>query len=235
MSELQLPIYQSLRSDSTKWETERFLNPNELVIQTHRFMKQFQERATKKTMPTHIFFLDKGARKIGEMFEILFSTYCPGVTVPQINYINFGGQRSGPDGSVVIPFRGDPDIIQTTYEVQDNARILIVDDFAETSDTKRKATQSLKQAYPHAIVESTIVYDKIPNWQGDREYAGIDEYSARDYMNMALDILNNQLASKGIHFDSLGDFVLRHKTEDLSFGLWDRYSTLEKKVMGSIS
>ncbi len=227
-----LPIYQSLRNNPERWETDRFLSPSELIHQTHRFMQTFEEKAARKALPTDIFFLDKGAHKIGEMFEILFPEYCPTVVMPRVHYINFGRQRVGPEGSVVIPFRGDPDIIKATYPVQEGARILIVDDFAETNDTRWNSQRSIARAYPQVKVESLVVYNKIPNWQGVAEYAGVDEYTSKDYDTMILQALNNELAHQNIHFDSLTDFILNHNNYD--YEVWNRYRALEDALLGSI-
>lgn len=227
---LHLPIYESLHSDGTKWELDQFLTSDELVSQTHAFMKRLEPYVRSGTRPPAMVFLDKGARKIGEMVEVLFGAYYPDVPTPEVEYINIGRPRINAEKETVIPFRGDPHIIQSNYSLQAHDRILIIDDYAETNDTVFKARKAFKNAYPHAEVMTMVAYTKIPQWQGVADYAGVEEYTTQDFAHIALQRLNEEIASQGVHFGDLHE-MYRYLTND---EISRRFLQLNNELTGSI-
>lgn len=198
-----LPLYERLRlhnPDDTKI-VEQYMTVDELVEQTHAFMRRYAAIPAEKR-PSTIFFLDKGARPIARIFRQLHDVYNPGEEMPAMKFVNVG--RGG--GVTQETPTGDSQAIHDTYApyMDTRGRILILDDFEDSGKTLDNAKKLLGDAFPDAELVGDLsdydrqpqrtVYSKIPAWSlsgpEGAEYTGVKEATLYDTWEASLAKVN---------------------------------------------
>lgn len=231
---LLLPIYEALGKDQPDRIEDLFLTPNDMVDQIHNLMLEFRKMEEKGQLPDVIFLLDRGAAILEQPVRALFTFYCTQEVSPIILHINIGRSTVGKHGTN-IPFNGNPDILKSSYKDQlpaDPKRILILDDYIRSGKTIQKAKFIFQRAFPNINISTLAAFTKIPKWQGRSDYTGLEEYTSNDYSNLALDKLNDEIGSKKLHFDSVGDLIRAISDENrwLSF----RFYEIKREISGNI-
>lgn len=213
-----------------KGQEDKFLTPEELIIQTDKFMQRFGEMIKKQEISDTIFFLDKSARPVAYMFRKLFPIYYSGAKVPEIRFINIGGSGSKLYDTDSRPFTGDLEIIRQTYgkHINMKGRIAIVDEYSHTGQASKRATELLSKAFPTATVTTMVAYDKLPNWYQNMDYLGVEEYTKYDYEGMALEKLNQELGTKyKDRWEMTNDIT---KPSTVSSRFWEIYQEMEGTI-----
>lgn len=192
------PFYNSLKktTDPERPSIE-FLDVERLKNETDSFMNRMVEKYNTGIFPDTIFFMDRSARPIGQMFMDLLPSYLPEAPMPEIRYVNMGGQRSKEKRPNSRPFDADPSIINEVYgsHINQSGNILLVDEFSY--DNKReaiaRAAEIFTKAFPNAKIKTDVVYSALPNWYNNPKYLGVDTYSIKDYQEMALSRFNIEM------------------------------------------
>lgn len=231
---LSLPIYESLGKDQPGRMDDLFLTTDEMISQVHNLMLEFKKMDEKEELPDVIFLLDRGAAVLEQPIKTLFPFYCRQKSAPVILHINIGRSTVGKHGTN-IPFNGNPDTLKSSYKdllPTDTKHILILDDYVRSGETIQRAKYIFQRAFPGIEISTIAAFTKIPRWQGRSDYTGLEEYTGDDYANLALDKLNDEISSKGLHFDSVGDLIraVSDETRWLSF----RFYEIKREISGNI-
>lgn len=227
VSSEQFPGYSSFER---RGQEDKFLTPEELIVQTNAFMQRFGEMIQKQELPETIFFLDKSARPVAYMFRKLFPVYYPDTKIPEVRFINIGGSGSKLYDTASRPFTGDPAIIKQVYgeSINQQGRIAIIDEFSHTGQASKHATEVLNKAFPEATVTTMVAYDKLPNWYQNENYLGVEEYTKYDYEKKALEKVNQELGTEyKDKFEMLNDNT---KPATLSSRFWEIYQEIEGTI-----
>lgn len=211
-------------------QEDKFLTPEELIIQTDAFMLRFEDMIKEKILPRTLFFLDKSARPIAYIFRKLFSLYYPGVLIPEIRFINIGGSDSGLYDKDSRPFTRDAEIITQAYGRNVNilGRILIIDEYSHTGQALKHATEVLGQAFPEAIITTLVAYNKLPNWYQNETYLGVKEYTKYDYEGKALARVNEEFGTNYRNkLEMINDDT---KPNTLSSRFWEIYDEIQGTI-----
>jgi hypothetical protein len=229
-----LPLYESLGKDNPDRISEQFLSPDEIVAQVHILMKGLEGMAENQELPEVIFVLDRGAALLDPIIKILFKSYCPLAKTPTIFHVNIGRSTFGKNGEN-SPFNCDPKILHDTF-INDlplsTNRILIIDDYSRSGITINKARTAFLKAFPNIVILTRIAFTKIPNWQGNSDYTGLEEYTFHHYMDMALTTLNDEIFSIGLHFNTFKE--LMKYIDDETIWLSYRYYEILREMNGTL-
>jgi hypothetical protein len=176
----RFPKYESDMVDKNE------LTPDELVEQSHKFMKKFGATFEGSDFPNVIFFLDKSARPFSYTFRKLFPHYYPEEEAPQIRFINIQ-KRHQWGGS----FNNNPEIIRKVYKpwLRKPERVCLIDECPNTGRTLQVGAEILLNAFPEIIIYKKSVYNSLPSWHIVEGHLGVRDLSWNDYQKMAIERL----------------------------------------------
>lgn len=232
--QFSLPLYDSLGKDKEGRLDELFLTSDQLVEQLHLLMVDFREMSDNGNLPDAVFLLDRGAAPLDPVITFLFQYYCPNATCPRIFHVNIGRSTQSKNGGN-RPFKGDPNILRDTFSPDlptGTKRILILDDYSKSGKTINKALSTFQRAFPDIDVKTKLVFNKIPNWQGNSDYTGLEEYTTVDYIDIALAKLNEEISEHGLYFGTYKEFIkfITNDTVWLSY----RFYEILREIEGTI-
>lgn len=231
---LSLPHYESLSNKQDRIH-EKFLSPADLVDQVHNLMLDFKQMRSDGNVPDAIFLLDRGAAPFEQIIQRLFPYYCSETIIPPIFHINIGRPTPAKGNrGINVPFTGSPEIIKASYQdmPSDINDVLILDDYSKSGETIRCASAIFRRAFPNSRITSKVAFTKIPSWQGDSDYTGLEEYTTQDYADSALKQLNQELAFQGLCFSSLIDILAILNNNNR--WIWSRFLNIQSVLMGTI-
>jgi hypothetical protein len=227
-----MPIYENISKDKKGRQDELFLTSEELISQIHGLLSRLTQDEEHRGTDA-IVLLDRGAAPLDQFISTLYPFYTT-VSIPPLFHINIGRATISKNGAN-IPFNGNPEIIKKSFPESLTdlpSHLLILDDYTKSGETLKKARAAFKRAYPQSRIETTTAFTKIPNWQGEPTYTGLEEYTFADYCSIAIEKLNEENIEKGIFFESFGD-LLGRLNDDTRWAMY-RFNDLIREISGTL-